>query len=66
MAVGATPALKVAPEQFTTLTSDSAVIRFRVITNVPFEVKDYRGREWILPLEQTGVDTTTFRFAILE
>ncbi|MEI3153912.1 MAG: M60 family metallopeptidase [Odoribacter sp.] len=62
--LGATPALKVAPEQFTTLTSDSAVIRFRVITNVPFEVKITEGDEWILPLEQTGVDTTTFRFAI--
>lgn len=44
--LGSTPALKVAPEQFTTLTSDSAVIRFRVITNVPFEVKITEGDEW--------------------
>ena len=62
--LGSKPALKVAPEQFTTLTADSSVIRFRVITNVVFDVTVTEGEEWILPLEQTGADTTTFRFAI--
>lgn len=64
--LGSTPALKAAPEQFTSLKADSTVIRFRVITNVSYEVDIAEGEEWILPLERNSMDSSTFRFAIRE
>ncbi|MGL5682359.1 MAG: M60 family metallopeptidase [Marinifilaceae bacterium] len=64
--LGSKPALKVAPSAFTALASDSATIRFRVITNVPVKVTITEGEEWILPLEQSSVDTMTYRYAIRE
>lgn len=63
--IGSTPALKAAPEQFTSLTADSTTIRFRVITNVKYAVSVTEGDEWILPLErENDTDTSTYRFVI--
>lgn len=62
--IGSTPTLKVAPNAFTSLTEDSTVIKFRVITNVSYKVNVQEGSEWILPLPQEGLDTISYRFAI--
>lgn len=62
--IGSTPALIVAPGAFTSLTYDSTEIKFRVVTNVPYQVSVEEGQEWILPLPQDERDTISYRFAI--
>lgn len=62
--IGSTPILKVAPAAFTSLGVDSTVIKFRVVTNVKYEVAVQEGKEWILPLPQDALDTISYRFAI--
>lgn len=62
--IGSAPALKVAPSQFTALPLDSSVIKFRVITNVEYQVTVTEGEDWILPLEKDAQDSMSYRFAI--
>lgn len=62
--IGSTPALKVAPAQFTSLKYDSTEIKFRVVTNVKYTVTVEEGKDWILPFERDALDTISYRFAI--